>query len=109
MLRTPTLLAVTLALAACGGEEQSPPARKTIEPETGMALKVSQLSEPQRFTVLAKAVMDAGQDCTMVSAAEHKEVRPGVMGWKVSCENGGQHLVEIKADGNATVTSVRKP
>ena len=99
-------LASVFALMACGesGDDVTATDRQAAA-ETGAAAQVARLDEAQRNGVLERAIRASGAACPTVTRSERIEVRHGVKGWKAQCDNGTAHLLEIKADGTANVTS----
>lgn len=103
-MRSLMMVAAILALTACGGEAPEDSPRQPAA-ETGAAAEVAKLDETQRNGVLERAIRASGAACTAVTASERIEVRPGVMGWRARCNDNSAHLVAIRADGTADVTS----
>ncbi|PZU58605.1 MAG: hypothetical protein DI547_09730 [Sphingobium sp.] len=106
-MRTWIMLATAFGLASCGGdggETTSAPVNQA-EPESGAAAQVAKLDETARNGVLEKAIRASGAACPTVTSSERTEIRTGVKGWRAHCDDGTQHLIEIRADGTANVTS----
>lgn len=105
-MRISIMLTALFCLAACGrsGEDQAPADHRDA-PETGAAAEVARLDEGLRNGVFEKAIRDSGSACPAVVKSERAQVRTGVKGWKVECDNGTAHLIDIGSDGTANVTS----
>lgn len=103
-MRSFMIVTAFLTLTACGGEAPEDPPRKPVA-ETGAAAEVTKLDETQRNGVLERAIRASGAACTTVTTSERIEVRPGIMGWRARCSDDSAHLVAIRADGTADVTS----
>ena len=102
--------AATLALAACG---ESEPEAAFVENEAvtenaaavNYQQAVADLTDPERNIVMIRALRDAGIDCQSVTGSERMEDWT----WRATCSDDSSHLVEIGADGNATVVSAVRP
>ncbi len=105
--RLAPMLALTLALPACGQKAEQPAAANAVAPESGAAAQVAKLDPSLRDGVFQKAIKASGAACPAVTGSERAELRPGVRGWRVHCDNDSAHLIEILPDGTAKVTSRR--
>lgn len=105
-MRILMVLAATLALISCSGdEEKTATTNNQAAPVTNAIAQVADLSDLQRNGVFLRAIRDSGIACQEVSGSERIELANGVMGWRAKCENGNAHLIEILNDGTAKVTS----
>ncbi|MET0249039.1 MAG: hypothetical protein ABW164_04850 [Sphingobium sp.] len=103
-MRSLMMIAALSALTACGGEAPEGQSRKPAA-ETGAAAQVAALDDMQRNGVFERAIRASGATCVAVTGSERVEVRPGVMGWRARCNDDSAHLIAIRADGTADVTS----
>lgn len=94
---------IVLLAAALGGCTDPAPQRDPApRPTADAAAQVAALPAGQRNAVLFRAIRDAGRDCQRVDSAEAAPtVAPGA--WIATCDNGGQWLVTLGADGTATI------
>lgn len=99
------MLALPMALSACGESAEQPVVANVAAPETGAAAQVAALTDDLRNGVFAKAIRDGGVACPEVTSAERAEITPGVKGWRAHCNNDSAHLIQILPDGTAKVTS----
>ena len=93
-------------MSGCG-EPAQPVAGGANVAETGAAAEVAKLDPDLRNGVFEKAIKASGAACPAVTGSERAELRPGVRGWRVHCDNDSAHLIEILPDGTAKVTSRR--
>ncbi|WP_231736749.1 hypothetical protein [Sphingobium sp. CCH11-B1] len=101
--RLAPMLALTLALPACGQKAEQPAAANAVAPESGAAAQVAKLDPSLRDGVFQKAIKASGAAPLSGATA----LAPGVRGWRVHCDNDSAHLIEILPDGTAKVTSRR--
>lgn len=112
-----TILAV-LALGACGSPAPEAAgnaagnAVSAAENAAGNAAnavnyvaEIGNLSDIEQQGVFFRAIRDAGLPCRDVNKVEPMEPEGGVPTWRASCEQGDQHLVQVKPDGSAVVIS----
>ncbi len=98
---------LSVGLAGCGETAEQPVAANVAAPDTGAAAEVAKLDPSLRDGVFQKAIKASGAACPAVTGSERAELRPGVRGWRVRCDNDSAHLIEILPDGTAKVTSRR--
>lgn len=102
------LAAAGVLLAGCSSEPAAPEntqaQAQNISPEDNVAAKVDAMSEQQRNVVLIRAIRDAGMDCQGVTESQPWP-DAGPNSYRAKCSGGDYHLVQIKADGTATVIS----
>lgn len=105
-MRGMTVLLAALALAGC----QAAPERNAARTEdqgngtANSAAEVAALPVAQRNAVLLRAIRDAGLSCQGVTRSEAAGAA-GRQIWRAECNDGTAHLVEVKPDGVAMVTS----
>jgi hypothetical protein len=102
----------TLALAACGTAPQENVANATnnaVAANDAEAVnyiaEISNLSEQEQQGVFFRAIRDADIPCRDVTKVEKIEPMMGVPTWRASCDQGDQHLIQVKPDGSAQVIS----
>lgn len=95
-----------LALTACPAapEQNAAQAPDQGNGATNSAAEVAALPVGQRNAVLLRAIRDAGLPCQGVSrsAVAGTASKPT---WRAECNDGTAHLVEVRPDGVAVVTS----
>ena len=98
--------AVSLILAACGQGGDTP--TNNVAAVSGDYLeRIQALNEKERNAVLFRAIRDAGRACQGVIRSVATDAVDGNPGWLASCDDDGQWLVVIGADGMAAVTNAR--
>ncbi len=105
------LLALTafLPLAACGGGGGDAARNEVAAEETqGNAIaRIQALNEGERNATLLRAIRDANRECQGVTRSAATDPVQGKPAWIATCDNGGEWLVAIGADGTALVTNGR--
>lgn len=106
-----TILALSLAAAACGSEP-APAPRQADAKEAADAASYQQqilaLPEPQRLAVFANAIRDSGQDCQHVNSAASAGTYRGRPVWRATCRGGGVWTIVIAGEGGAQVLDARQ-
>lgn len=121
-MRTIFIPLAVLALAACSGAEKkagdaveaaanaSNAASAAVANVTDYAARVAGLSDKERNAVFFRAIRDSGLQCQEITQAEQIEpIGKGEPTWRAQCDNAEYHLIEIKPDGTAIVTSRTTP
>ncbi len=107
-MRTTLLLALPLALVACGGPS---PAGNSAAPTpaapSDFQKQVAALDAAQRNAVFIRAIRDAGHDCQGVTGSEAKGTAGGDPLWHATCSNKATYGVVIGRDGTATVVAAQ--
>ncbi|MEH3100383.1 hypothetical protein [Sphingomonas adhaesiva] len=100
-------LAAFLPLAACGGAGSDAANNAAAAEDTqGNAIaRIGTLNEGERNAVLFRAIRDANRDCQGVIRSAASDPVQGKPAWIATCDNGGEWLVAIGADGTALVTN----
>lgn len=107
MMAAGLALVLAAGLTGCGEKAEQPVAANVAAPDTGAAAEVAKLDPSLRDGVFQKAIKASGAACPVVTGSERADLRPGVRGWRVHCDNDSAHLIEILPDGTAKVTSRR--
>lgn len=112
-MRAAYVMIAALALAGCGSAEK---AAAPTGPDAGggsnavnAVAEVEALPETARNAVLYRAIHDAGLPCQQVVKSEAVAATDGAPTWQAQCEDGGAHMIVVKADGTAVVVSGTKP
>lgn len=102
-------LAALLPLTACGGGGSAAANdAATAEDTQGNAIaRIQMLNEGERNATLFRAIRDANRDCQGVVRSAASDPVQGKPAWIATCDNGGEWLVAIGADGTALVTNGR--
>ncbi len=66
---------------------------------------IDQLGETAKQGVFFRAIRDAGMPCRDVVKLEKIAPMRGVPTWRADCDQGSQHLIQVKPDGSAVVIS----
>lgn len=109
MLHRALLAAIALLpLAACdsGGSAQRN-AADTDGAQGNAIARMQLLNEGERNATLFRAIRDANRDCQGVVRSTPGDPVQGKPAWIATCDNGGEWLVAIGADGTALVTNGR--
>lgn len=106
--RTLLALAALIPLAACGSGGSSAKNNAAVEETQGNAIaRMQTLNEGERNATLFRAIRDANRDCQGVVRSVAGNPVQGRPAWIATCDNGGEWLVAIGADGTALVTNGR--
>ncbi|KQT35080.1 hypothetical protein ASG29_02840 [Sphingomonas sp. Leaf412] len=108
MHRLSILIAVPLALAACGRTDGNETATNIVVPDNGYTAKMAALNEGERNGVLFRAITDAERACQGVTRSQAIDPVQGRPAWVATCEGGEEWLVVLGEDGIATVTNARE-
>lgn len=102
-------LAALLPPTACGGGGSAAANdAATAEDTQGNAIaRIQMLNEGERNATLFRAIRDANRDCQGVVRSAASDPVQGKPAWIATCDNGGEWLVAIGADGTALVTNGR--
>lgn len=102
-------LATLLPLAACGSGGSTAARNEAAAEDTqGNAIaRIQTLNEGERNATLFRAIRDANRDCQGVVRSVASDPLQGKPAWIATCDNGGEWLVAIGADGTAIVTNGR--
>ena len=101
-------LPLLLPLAACGGGGDAARNEAAAEDTQGNAIaRIQTLNEGERNATLFRAIRDANRDCQGVVRSAAADPVQGKPAWIATCDNGGEWLVAIGADGTALVTNGR--
>ncbi|MEH3046035.1 hypothetical protein [Sphingomonas adhaesiva] len=101
-------LAAILPLAACGGGGATAQNDAAAQEAPGNAIaRIQTLNEGERNATLFRAIRDANRDCQGVVRSVATDPIQGKPAWIATCDNGGEWLVAIGADGTALVTNGR--
>jgi hypothetical protein len=107
-----------LALTACSGAPEKPAANEAQNaasvPANGAeavnyVAEIGNMTEQDRQGVFLGAIRDADVPCRDVVKVEQVEPMQGIPTWRASCEEGLQHLIQVKPDGSAQVISRTTP
>ena len=102
-------LAIPFALAACGQTGGTDTTTNITVPDNGYTAKMQALNEGERNGVLFRAIRDAERACQGVVRSQAVEGgAAGQPAWVATCDDGGEWLVALGADGIATVTNARE-
>lgn len=100
-------LVAVLPLAACDtGDGAAQNAAADDAPGNAIA-RIQMLNEGERNATLFRAIRDANRDCQGVVRSVASDPVQGKPAWIATCDNGGEWLVAIGADGTALVTNGR--
>jgi hypothetical protein len=104
-----SLGALCLVLAGCGSGGGASDNAATPVATGDLVRRVEALNEKERAGVLFRAIRDAGRDCqgvvrSVVAPAAAGEAHPG---WVATCDDGGEWLVVLRANGMAVVSGAR--
>jgi hypothetical protein len=102
MIRFP-LLAVPLALAACGDPAPAPKAVTTPQPG-GYIQQVLALPQGQVRGVLFRAIRDGGKSCPKLDSFTRVADDAGKPVWTATCSDRGQWRITLDDTGTALVT-----
>ncbi len=109
-MRMIPMLALPLALVACGGPSPDNTAAVVPTPPAGPSefqQQVAALPEAQRNAVFIRAIRDADHDCQGVTKSERKGESGGMPLWHATCSNKATYGVLIGRDGTATVVAAQ--
>ncbi|MBN8849861.1 MULTISPECIES: hypothetical protein [unclassified Sphingomonas] len=108
-MRTAVTIIPLILLAACSGNPASPAANNMQAAAPGnvqdYAAAVAVLPVGQQRGVFLRAIRDAGLPCQDIIDSTRFPDEHGVSSWRAECDDGSQHLIEIRKDGTATVAS----
>lgn len=109
------MLAGTLLLAGCGGEQAANEAAANAAAAnlaadnaadaTNYQAEVIALPPRLQDGVFLRAVRDAGFNCQEVTKTERFDPVQGNPAWRVTCDNRTPHLISITRDGTAKIVS----
>lgn len=103
-MRPTSIIAITLATAACGSQPaQQPVTNQAQETAQSSQQRILALPEPQRLAVFYRTIHDAGQDCQQVTAAASAGTYRGLPVWRATCRGGGAWTIVIGNSGVAQV------
>jgi hypothetical protein len=107
MIRALSLLVALAPLAACGSAPDKAATNQTAD-STDYLKRMAELNENERDGVLLRAIRDADRPCQGVQrSVPAPAVEGGPPAWVATCEDGGEWLVAVGANGVATVTGGR--
>lgn len=111
-MRGMLIAGAALALAGCGGSENSSANASGNEtaantaapaPNSDAQNQVRSLPDGQRNGVLLRAIRDAGQDCQQVEGSELIATSNNLPVYMATCRGGAVYAVAIRNDGTAQV------
>lgn len=102
MKRSVPMLSFLLLAAACS---RPTPAPENVVAVGNAVAAIERLPRGEQEAVLFRAVRDAGLPCQQLTDVARQPDEHGRPLWRVRCDDGQFHLVEIGANGMATVTS----
>lgn len=110
-MRTLPLLAAALTITACKpANEAEAPAPRTGGPAMNYVDEIAALPKQARDAALFRAIRDAGLPCqTIIDSGPMEGSTPPFATWRAQCENKDYHLIQIRPDGSAVVTSRTSP
>lgn len=109
-MRTIAILVAALVLTACQtAPDQNSSTAAAPTDAVNYAAEVAALSDRQRNAVFLRAIRDAGHGCQGVTRSEQVGDRAGKATWRAKCDDGTAHLVQVRPDGTAMVTSRTAP
>ena len=103
-----------LALAACGQQPTATTGNDAMNAAAtagnaanggNVVAAITNLNEISQQAVFFRAIRDAGLQCQDVTNVERIDPIGGIPTWRARCDDGTEHVVQVKPDGNAVVIS----
>lgn len=95
-------LVVLIGVAGCSGPKSA--AGEGNVADNSIAA-IERLPPPLQEVALFRAIRDAGMPCQDIVEVRRLPSSGGQPVWRAKCENGAYHVVQVSADGVATVLS----
>ena len=104
-----TTVAVLLLAAGCSWQAAPKEADNTTSNGVDYRQRVADMSEPQRKSMLLRAIVGAALPCQAIETATPGTDSTGAPAWNVHCTDGHDRTVAIAPNGSARILDADPP